>query len=147
MGYRIIINIRSSSICYLFFINSITRRKTNFKRCRKRWLFNICFLIDRGSIQIKEGSSNMNCMRNLFIIINFIKEFIGQEILRERIRGNVGFAPCFIFNFMQTKRFVQILPNLKWILSRIYEMIYISIHSQKNNSIISITIINPIFSS
>ena len=90
MGYRIIIkiNISSSSICYFFFIISITRRKITFKRHRKRWLFNICFFIEGGSIRIKESSSNMNYMRKLFIMINFIRECRGQEILRERTRGD-----------------------------------------------------------
>ena len=111
MGYRIIINISSSSICYLFFINSITRRKITFKRHRKRWLFNICFFIEGGSIRMKEGSNNMNYMRNFFIMINFIRECRGQEILRERTRGDVGFAPCFIFYFLQTKSFVQFFQS------------------------------------
>ena len=124
MGYRIIININSSSsICYFFFIISITRRKITFKRDIKRWLFNICFLIEGGSIRIKEGRSNMNYMRKLFIMINFIRECRGQEILRERKRRDSGFASCFIFNFLQTKSFVQNLPKIKWKFSRIYEMI------------------------
>ena len=93
---------------------------------------------------MKEGSSNMNCMRNFFIMIKFIRECRGQEILRERTGGDVGFAPCFIFYFLQTKSFVQILPKLKWILSRIYEMIYIWRNFQARDPIISITIIHPI---
>ena len=128
----------------LFFIINITRIKITFKRYRKRWLFNICFLIEGGSIRIKEGSNNMNCMQNLFIIINFIIECRGQEILREITRGDAGFAPCFIFYFLQTKSFVQIIPKLKWILSRIYEMMNIWRHSQTYNSISSIKIIYPI---
>ena len=90
MGYRIIINISSSSICYLFFIISITRRKITFSKHEKGWLFNICFLIVGGSIQTKEGSSNMNYMRKLFIMINFIRECRGQEILRERQEEMLG---------------------------------------------------------
>ena len=101
MGYNIIISIIFSSICYLFFINSITRGKITFKRHIKRMLFNIGFFIEGGSIRIKESSRNMNCMRKLLIMINFIRECRGQEILIKRTRGDARFAPCFIFNFLR----------------------------------------------
>ena len=72
MGEWIIININNNSICYLFFIISITRRRITFKRYRKRWLFNIFFLIEGGNIRIKEGRNNMEFMRKFLIINNFI---------------------------------------------------------------------------
>ena len=128
----------------LFFIISITRRRITFKRHIKRWLFNICFLNEGGSILIKKDGRNRNCMRELFITNNFIRECRVQDILRERIWGYVGFAPCFILYFLHTKSFVQIVPKLKWIFSGIYEMMSIWIRYQTHNSISFITIIFPI---
>ena len=144
MGDRIIININRISICYLFFINSITRRKVTFKRHKKRWLFNICFFIEGGSIQIKEGSNNMNCMRKLFIMVNFIKKNQRPRNIERENKRRCWVRSMLHLLFPATKSFVQILPKLKWILNKIYEMIYIWRNSQTHNSISSITIIYPI---
>ena len=86
----------------------------------------------------------MNCMRKLFIINNFIIECIGQDILRERTWGAVGFTPCFIFFFLHTKNFVQIVPKINWILSEIYEIMHLWRHCQTHNFIISIIVIQPV---
>ena len=135
------------SISHLFFIINIIRRWIrifNFKRYRKICLFNIFFLIEGGSIQIKQSSNNMSCMRYLFIMENFIRECRVQLILRVRTWGDVGFSPCSIFYFLHTKIFFQIFPKLKWIFNRIYEMMYIWRHCQAHDSISSIKIIHPV---
>ena len=61
--------------------NFVVEKAKYFKGHRKIWLFNICFLIERGSIRIKESSSNKNYMRNFLFMINFIKDCRGLDIL------------------------------------------------------------------
>ena len=114
-----------------------------FKRHRKRWLFNICFLIERRSIWIKRSSSNINCMINFFFMVNFIRDCGGWDILKERnhwrARGNLHIDRRILIFISQNS--IQCCPDILWVFNRINKEAHAWRDSYTNSSNCSIRVI------